>query len=109
MDEDKNYYATVSFSGKQADEQRKFLMAMTEIGVISLSKDEIESMYEADKKTPYGSTNNLVLHSEVEKKRFEAIMELFFKDTHYDIREEPEPEFAKWLKRNKEKEQKVNG
>ena len=95
-------FAHVYFGPEEANRQREFLLAMNNVGIIRMSRDEIEEWYERDLKAHTGSDNQLVLHGEEEVKRFELVMQTFFKEKKYEVTDRPgSKEFKKWLDRKR--------
>ena len=78
-------FAHVDFQPEEIETNRKFLLAMANVRIISLSRDEIEEIYGdlIRDKTP--TSNDIVLHDQVEEDLFRHVMQVFFPEKEYDI------------------------
>lgn len=79
------YEAKVTFRRDECEKYREFLMMLTGNGIIVLSKEEIEEIYQETKREDAAVVNTIVLHNDEERSRFGYSMDAFFKDRPYTI------------------------
>jgi len=91
-------YAAVYFGPDESKNQREFLKAMSGVGIIELSYNEIKRCVEDFEKEKSGMTNRVVLHSQEEEEKFRNVMNAFLPTVNYEITDDPNDEdFRKWL------------
>ena len=92
-------YAAVVFEREELSEQRKFLHAMNGVGVIQLSKEEIDENMDRFEQENVRIVNRFVLSTKDQARDFKAVMAIFFPEHEYKITDNPDDEeFAKWIK-----------
>ena len=82
-------YARVHFTSEEADDQRDFLLAMNNVGIITISREDIDECYREFIEKGIGSVNCLVLHGEEQIQKFTYLMRYFFPGKEYDLSDEP--------------------
>lgn len=93
-------YAAVYFGIDESGDWRKFLHMMNGIGIISLSKEEIDRNLDEFIEGKVGAMNRLVLHGDDQVRMFENSMLAFLPKKEYKITDDPDDKaFAEWLER----------
>ena len=82
-------YARVHFGKDELAGQKNFLILMDNIGIISISRSDIESEIESLKKNHFEADNRIVLHGEKMINKFEYAMKNFFPEKEYFITDTP--------------------
>jgi len=77
-------YVRVKFSPDEAESQRAFLIVMNNIGVITISRDDINECYDDFVKRHMEAENNIVLRGNEQVNKFKYAMKYFFKDKEYE-------------------------
>ena len=97
-------YAHVYFSPEEAELQRRFLLVMNNIRLITISREDIEEHYYQFVREHIGSDNRLVLHNQDEIDKFEYAMKWVLTGKEYELTDKPsDPQFADFVESSEKK------
>lgn len=82
-------YAHLHFKADEAETYRDFLLATDNVGIITISRNDIEAEYADFVRDKLGRDVRIVLHGDEEENRFRYLMRYFFPGMEYQIDDEP--------------------
>ena len=103
MEGKKDKYVAVYFGPNEGGGQRMFYNAMSGIGVIQVSKEDIDGFMKDFEREKVGVINRIVIHEESMLATFRYMMDTFFRGKEYKVTDDPDDkDFADWLQEKSE-------